>query len=360
MPPTPTPPPWSVEPCVPLATPPPQAPSSLSPIPSFLPVLQKDPSEALVIAVTTRAIFNLEEEHKLYLEKGKEEYTRHQKSNQDKPLQPGTAFAFIQAAQYVNKKILESNPAEKDLFDILVLSNNSPESGVRIINSTKHYGKGDPIPRGACLPPEGCEYLKSHGVKLFLSADRTDVCNALRRGTFSPPSHQEVQAPSTPLRVVFDGDAVLFSDETDQVFREQGLEGAVQYERAMEAVVLLCFQGPLKAFAMHLGKMRNKFSQEKSPIRTYLVTARSGRDMGIRAIKTLREWGLAIDEAFFMDGAPKGPILAQIQPHIFFDDGLHNIQGARNVGVPSAWVPSSAQGTGPVEGKPSGGEGRIS
>uniref|UniRef100_A0A8C0FBK1 Cytosolic 5'-nucleotidase 1A n=1 Tax=Bubo bubo TaxID=30461 RepID=A0A8C0FBK1_BUBBB len=300
-----------------------------------------DPSEALVIAVTTRAIFNLEEEHKLYLDKGKEEYTRHQKSNQDKPLQPGTAFAFIQAAQYVNKKILESNPAEKDLFDILVLSNNSPESGVRIINSTKHYGKGDSIPRGACFPTgrldeDSTQYLKSHGVKLFLSADRTDVCNALRRGTFSPPSH--VQAPSTPLRVVFDGDAVLFSDETDQVFREQGLEGAVQYERAMEAVPM--GEGPLKAFAMHLGKMRKKFSQEKSPIRTYLVTARSGRDMGIRAIKTLREWGLAIDEAFFMDGAPKGPILAQIQPHIFFDDGLHNIQGAQNVGVPSAWVPS--------------------
>ncbi|XP_057228146.1 cytosolic 5'-nucleotidase 1A-like isoform X2 [Malurus melanocephalus] len=260
-------------------------------------VKQKDPSEALVIAVTTRAIFNLEEEHKLYLEKGKEEYTRHQLANQDKPLPPGTAFAFIQAVQYVNEKILESNPAERELFDILVLSNNSPESGVRIINSAKHYG----------------------------------VSAAL-------VFQQEVQAPSTPLRVVFDGDAVLFSDETDLIFQEQGLEGALQYEREMEAVPI--GEGPLKAFAMHLGKMRKKFSQEKSPIRTYLVTARSGRDMGIRAIKTLREWGLPIDEAFFMDGAPKGPILAQIQPHIFFDDGLHNIQGAQNVGVPSAWVPS--------------------
>uniref|UniRef100_A0A8D2P7X6 5NT1A nucleotidase n=1 Tax=Zosterops lateralis melanops TaxID=1220523 RepID=A0A8D2P7X6_ZOSLA len=320
---------------VPLLTPPPQAPSLLSPDSSFLPFLQKDPSMALVIAVTTRAIFNLEEEHRLYLEKGKEEYTRHQQANQDKPLPPGTAFAFIQAVQYVNKKILESNPAERDLFDILVLSNNSPESGVRIINSTKHYGLE--ISKFCFVSDEdSTQYLKSHGVKLFLSADRTDVCNALRRGVFSPPSH--VQAPSTPLRVVFDGDAVLFSDETDQIFQEQGLEGAVQYERAMEAIPI--GEGPLKAFAMHLGKMRKKFGQEGSPIRTYLVTARSGRDMGIRAIKTLREWGLPIDEAFFMDGAPKGPILAQIQPHIFFDDGLHNIQGAQNVGVPSAWVPS--------------------
>ncbi|NXS75236.1 5NT1A nucleotidase, partial [Pandion haliaetus] len=309
-------------------------------------VKQKDPSKALVIAVTTRAIFNLEEEHKLYLEKGKEEYTRHQQANQDKPLPPGTAFAFIQAAKYVNEKILESTPAEKNLFDILVLSNNSPESSVRIINSAKYYGLE--ISKFCFVSDEdSTQYLKSHGVKLFLSADRTDVCSALQRGDLTSLClagvsaalifHQEVQAPSTPLRVVFDGDAVLFSDETDKVFQEQGLEGAMQYERAMEAVPM--GEGPLKAFAMHLGKMRKKFSQEKSPIRTYLVTARSGRDMGIRAIRTLQEWGLAIDEAFFMDGAPKGPILAQIQPHIFFDDRIHNIQAAQNVGVPSAWVP---------------------
>lgn len=85
--------------------------------------------------------------------------------------------------------------------------------------------------------------------------------------------------------------------------------------------------------------MRKKFGQEDSPIRTYLVSARGGREMGSRAIITLREWGLAIDEAFFMDGAPKGPILSEIQPHIFFDDALHNIQNAQDLGVPSALVP---------------------
>ncbi|NXQ03982.1 5NT1A nucleotidase, partial [Vidua macroura] len=300
-------------------------------------VKQKDPSTALVIAVTTRAIFNLEEEHKLLLEKGKEEYTRHQQANQDKPLPPGTAFAFIQAVQYVNKKILENNPAERDLFDILVVSNNNPESSVRIINSAKHYGLE--ISKFCFVSDEdSTQYLKSHSVKLFLSGDRTDVCNALQRGVSAAlVFQQEVQAPRTPLHMVFDGDVVFFSDETDQIFQEQGLEGAVQYERAMETVPI--GKGPLKASAMHLGKMRKKFGQEKSPIRTYLVTARSGRDMGIRAIKTLREWGLPTDEAFFMDGAPKGPILAQIQPHIFFDNRLHNIQGAQNVGVPFAWVP---------------------
>ncbi|KFP31288.1 Cytosolic 5'-nucleotidase 1B, partial [Colius striatus] len=300
-------------------------------------VKQKDPKEALVVAVTARAIFDLEEEHKLYLEKGKEEYARHQQANQDNPLPPGTAFIFIQAVQYVNRMILESNPEEKELFDIVVFSNNSPESGVRIVNSAKFYGLE--ISKFYFVSDEdSTQYLKPHGVKLFLSADRTDVLNALQRGVSAAQVfQQDIQGPSIPLRVAFDGDAVLFSDETDQVFREQGLEGAKQYERAMEAVPM--GEGPLKAFAMHLGKMRQKFRQEDSPIRTYLVTARSGRDMGTRALKTIREWGLDIDEAFFMDGAPKGPILAQIQPHIFFDDGLHNIQGAQNVGVPSAWVP---------------------
>ncbi|KAM9147374.1 cytosolic 5'-nucleotidase 1A-like isoform 2-T5 [Pangshura tecta] len=259
-------------------------------------VKQKDPNEALVIAVTTRAIFNLEEEHQLFLTKGKEEYVKYQQVNENKPLEQGTAFAFIQAVQFVNEKLLERNPEEKGLFDVIILSNNSPESGMRIVNSAKH-----------------------HGVSAALIFQ------------------QEVQTPSTQLRVVFDGDAVLFSDETDRVFREKGLSGALEYERAMEAVPM--GEGPLKAFAMHLGKMRKKFSQENSPIRTYLLTARSGRDMGIRAIKTLREWGLAIDEAFFMDGAPKGPLLSQIQPHIFFDDGLHNIQGAQDIGIPSALVP---------------------
>ncbi|XP_062973191.1 cytosolic 5'-nucleotidase 1A-like [Elgaria multicarinata webbii] len=304
-------------------------------------VIQKDPNEALVIAVTTRAIFNLEKEHEIFLMKGKDEYLKHQQANENNPLEQGTAFAFIQAIQSVNKKLLERYPEEKGLFDVIVLSNNSPASGVRIINSAKKYGLE--ISKFCFVSDEdSTQYLKTHNVKLFLSADRTDVCNALQRGVSAALIfQQEIQAPSTQLRVVFDGDAVLFSDETDRVFREEGLEEAVKYEKSMEGVPM--GEGPLKAFALHLGKMRKKFDQEDSPIRTYLVTARSGRDMGTRAIKTLREWGLAIDEAFFMDGAPKGPILSKIQPHIFFDDGLHNIQGAQDVGIPSALVPCNCK-----------------
>uniref|UniRef100_A0A8C6XEV3 Cytosolic 5'-nucleotidase 1A n=1 Tax=Naja naja TaxID=35670 RepID=A0A8C6XEV3_NAJNA len=302
---------------------------------------QKDPKDALVIAVTTRTIFNLEREHEIFLTKGKEEYVKHQQANENNPLEQGTAFPFIQAVQFVNKKLLERDPEEKGLFDVIVLSNNSPESGVRIINSVKQYGLE--ISKFCFVSDEdSTQYLKSHNVKLFLSADPKDVCNALQRGVSAALIfQQEIQAPRTQLRVVFDGDAVLFSDETDRVFHEKGLEEAVEYEKIMETVPM--GEGPLKTFALHLGKMRKKFGQEDSPIRIYLVTARSGRDMGTRAIKTLREWGLPTDEAFFMAGAPKGPILSKIQPHIFFDDNFHNIQGAQDVGIPSALVPYCCQ-----------------
>ncbi|XP_078538880.1 cytosolic 5'-nucleotidase 1A-like isoform X2 [Lissotriton helveticus] len=259
-------------------------------------VRQKDPEHALVIAVTTRSVFDLEKEHQIFLTKGKEEYLRHQQAKKDEPLQPGTAFEFIKAVQNVNDKLLEKDPQTKTLFDVIILSNLTPESGVRVVNSVKHYGVS--------------------AAMLF---------------------QQELHPPTNQLRVAFDGDSVLFSDETDRVFREKGLDEAVKYEKSMETVPM--GKGPLLEFAMLLGKIRKNFDCEGGPLRTYLVTARSGRDMGIRTIRTLRQWGLAIDEAFFMVGAPKGPILRQIRPHIFFDDGEHNIEGALDVGIPSAWVP---------------------
>ncbi|XP_074086886.1 cytosolic 5'-nucleotidase 1A-like [Macrotis lagotis] len=300
-------------------------------------VVQKDPREALVIAVTARAIFNLEAEHQLFLAQGAEEYIKYQTAHATEPLPPGTAFSFIQAVQQVNRRLLERDPEERGLLDIIVLSNNSPQAGSRIVHCARQAGLE--ISKFCFVSNEdSTQYLQDLHVRLFLSADKTDVCNALRRGV--PAAlifQQEVQAPSTQLRLAFDGDAVLFSDETDRVFRERGLQGAMQYERALEAVPI--GEGPMKAFAMQLGRLREKFSPEDSPVRTYLVTARSKGDMSVRALNTLQAWGLVLDEIFFMDGAPKGPTLVQIRPHIFFDDSMPNIQGAQDAGVPSALVP---------------------
>ncbi|XP_072495604.1 cytosolic 5'-nucleotidase 1A-like isoform X2 [Notamacropus eugenii] len=259
-------------------------------------VVQKDPKEALVIAVTARAIFDLEVEHQLFLTQGTEEYIKHQTARTKEPLPPGTAFPFIQAVQLVNQRLLERDPEERGLLDVMVLSNNSPEAGRRIVHCARQAG----VPAALIF-------------------------------------QQEVQAPSTQLRLAFDGDAVLFSDETDRVFQEQGLQGALQYEKTFEDVPI--GDGPIKAFAMQLGRIREKFGEDESPVRTYLVTARSEGDMSLRALNTLRAWGLHLDEIFFMDGAPKWPTLAQIRPHIFFDDSPNHIQGAKEAGIPSALVP---------------------
>ncbi|XP_051823237.1 cytosolic 5'-nucleotidase 1A-like isoform X1 [Antechinus flavipes] len=300
-------------------------------------VAQKDPREALVVAVTARATFDLEAEHQLFLAQGPEEYTKYQREHATEPLPPGTAFPFIQAVQLVNQRLLERDPQERGLLDVMVLSNNSPEAGRRIVHCARQAGLE--ISKFCFVSAEdSTQYLREHNVGLFLSADRTDVCNALKRGV--PAAllfQQEVQAPSTQLRLAFDGDAVLFSDETDRVFRERGLQGAAEYEKALEAVPI--GDGPLKAFALRLGRLRDKFGPEDSPVRTYLVTARSRGDMSVRALNTLRAWGLRLDEVFFMDGAPKGPTLARVRPHIFFDDSMSNIRGAQDAGVPSALVP---------------------
>ncbi|XP_048463112.1 cytosolic 5'-nucleotidase 1A-like [Rhincodon typus] len=298
---------------------------------------QKDPKEAVSIAISARALFDMEEEHELFLTEGKEEYVNHQITNENIPLKEGIVAPFVKAIQMVNNKLLARNPDEKQLFEIILLSTHSAEGGVRIINSVNHYdfeiskfcfldGK-DPV-----------KFLHAEDVKLFLSACETSVCNALKKDIPAALVIQQMsQIKESQLKVAFDGDSVLFSDETDTVFNEKGLNEVIKYEKDMEHVPI--GEGPLKKFAMILGEMKKKFSPENDPICTYLVTARSGNKLGIRAIKTLRSWGLKIDEAFFMAGSPKGPLLAHIQPHIFFDDNARNIKGAREYGIPAAFVP---------------------
>eukprot|EP00062_Callorhinchus_milii_P003598 gi/632941085/ref/XP_007885675.1/ PREDICTED: cytosolic 5'-nucleotidase 1A-like [Callorhinchus milii] len=300
-------------------------------------VTQKDSAQAVTIAVSSRAIFDLEEEHELFLAEGMGNYTSHQIAHENEPLAEGTALPFIRAVQMVNEKLLENNPEEKQLFDIILVSNNNAQSGLRIINSIKHYGLH--ITRFCFLNGiDPSKYLQSYNVKLFLSANESAVCSALKRGI--PAAlviQQDVQTAAEQLRVVFDGDCVLFSDESENVYREKGLDEVIKYEKDREHIPI--GEGPLKAFAMILGNMKKKFPREKDPICTYLLTSRSGRDMGVRAIKTLRDWGLEVDQAFFLDGAPKDPILAQIRPHIFFDDSTHHIRGALASGTPAGYIP---------------------
>ncbi|XP_047638543.1 cytosolic 5'-nucleotidase 1B isoform X3 [Phacochoerus africanus] len=297
------------------------------------------PKHAITIAVSSQALFNMVDGRKIYEEEGLEKYMEYQLCNENVVLTPGPAFRFVKALQHVNARLRELYPDEQDLFDIVLMTNNHAQVGVRLINSVNHYGL---LIDRFCLTggksPVG--YLKAYLTNLYISADCDKVQEAIQEGIASATMFdgaKDMAYCDTQLRVAFDGDACLFSDETDHVTKEH----VFQHETLFENKPLA--QGPLKGFLEDLGRLQKKFYAKderlRCPIRTYLVTARSAASSGARVLKTLRRWGLEIDEALFLAGAAKGPILVKIRPHIFFDDHMFQIEGAQKVGTITSHVP---------------------
>ncbi|MBN3301226.1 5NT1A nucleotidase, partial [Amia calva] len=285
----------------------------------------------------------MDKERKLYEEEGVEKYVQYQEQHEDEPLMPGASLPFVKALMTVNARLRELYPDSEELFDIVLMTNNHAQVGVRLINSINHYGltierfcmTGGKSPIG---------YLKAYLTNLYLSKDSEKVKEAIEEGIaaatmFTPD--KEIQLCDHQLRVAFDGDAVLFSDESEIIVKEHGLDSFFEHEKAFENKPLA--QGPLKCFLEALGKLQRKFYAKNErmncPIRTYLVTARSAASSGARVLKTLRSWGLEIDEALFLAGAPKGPLLHKIRPHIFFDDQMFHVEGAQELGTIAAHVP---------------------
>uniref|UniRef100_A0A671LPD2 5'-nucleotidase, cytosolic IB a n=1 Tax=Sinocyclocheilus anshuiensis TaxID=1608454 RepID=A0A671LPD2_9TELE len=273
------------------------------------------PSNAVTIAVSSRTLFNMVKERKVFEEEGLERYVAHQLEHEDQPFTPGVSFPFVKALMNVNARLRELYPDSEELFDIVLMTNNHAQVGVRLINSINYY---DLTIEKFCMmggvSPIG--YLKAYMTNLYLSKDSMKVQEAI----------EENELSNTQLRVAFNGDAVLFSDESEII---------KEFENKPLA------QGPLKCFLEALGKLQRKFYAKNQrincPIRTYLVTARSVASAG--ALKTLRSWGLEVDEALFLAGAPKGPLLQKIRPHIFFDDQMFHIEGAQELGTIAAHVP---------------------
>ncbi|XP_031212402.1 cytosolic 5'-nucleotidase 1B isoform X2 [Mastomys coucha] len=301
------------------------------------------PKHAITIAVSSRALFNMVDDRKIYEEEGLEKYMEYQLTNENVILTPGPAFRFVKALQHVNSRLRDLYPEEQDLFDIVLMTNNHAQVGVRLINSVNHYGL---LIDRFCLTggksPIG--YLKAYLTNLYLSADSEKVQEAIKEGIASATMYagaKDLAYCDTQLRVAFDGDAVLFSDESEHIAKDHGLDKFFQHETLFENKPLA--QGPLKGFLEDLGKLQKKFYAKDErllcPIRTYLVTARSAASSGARVLKTLRRWGLEIDEALFLAGAPKGPILVKIRPHIFFDDQMFHIESAQKFGTITAHVP---------------------
>ncbi|XP_041823338.1 5'-nucleotidase, cytosolic IAa isoform X1 [Melanotaenia boesemani] len=301
------------------------------------------PENAVTIAVSSRVLFRTEREQKVFEQKGVEEYLRYQIEHENEPFEPGPAFPFVKALEAVNTCLRELYPQSEELFDIVLVTYNHAHVGIRLINTINHHNlfierfcmTGGSSPIG---------YLKAWQTNLYLSADADKVREALAEGIaaatmFMPEKRTEVS--ESQLRVAFDGDAVLFSDESERIFKAHGLDKFFEHERENEDRLL--DHGPLKGFLEVLGKLQKKFYAKGQrldcPIRTFLVTARSAASSGIRALKTLRAWGLEIDEALFLAGAPKGPMLEKIRPHIYFDDQMFHVEGAAEMGTIAAHVP---------------------
>ncbi|XP_048386827.1 cytosolic 5'-nucleotidase 1A-like [Stegostoma tigrinum] len=299
--------------------------------------------DAITIAVSSRCLFNMVEERKIYELQGLESYVKYQQKYEEEPLKKGPAFPLVKALETVNLRLRELYPDSDEIFDIVLMTNNHAQVGVRLINSINHYNLS--IER-FCMTggksPVG--YLKAYLTNLYLSADSEKVGEAIEAGIAAATmfqSEKDLQLSDHQLRVAFDGDAVLFSDESEKIVKAHGLDTFFEHELKFEDKPLA--QGPLKGFLEVLGKLQKKFHAKdlrlNCPIRTYLVTARSAASSGGRALKTLRSWGLEVDEALFLAGAPKGPLLEKIRPHIFFDDQMFHIKGAQALGTIAAHVP---------------------
>jgi len=300
-----------------------------------------DLSEYLVIGVSSRALFDLSAEDAIFRGDGLEAYIAHQLAHEDEVLAPGAAFPLVRAILDLNKPVPGKRKAE-----VLVMSRNSAETSLRIFNSITHYGldiSRAALSGGQPLAP----YLGAYRVDLFLSADEADVQSAVDAGVaagviYAPPL--QMAEPLDQIRIAFDGDAVLFSDESERIYQQQGLEAFLQHEAANARKPLR--EGPFAKLLRTLSVLQSEFEPETAPIRTALVTARNS-PAHERVIRTLRAWNVRVDEAHFLGGVPKSEILQAFGAHIFFDDQHGHCEPASRL-VPSARVPYRSSGPVPI------------
>lgn len=270
--------------------------------------------DKLVVAISSRALFDLDESHDIYESQGVEAYSRYQIANEDKPLQPGAAFQLV-------KKLLALNSQQPDnpAVEVVLLSRNSADTGLRVFNSIQHYQLD--ISRAAFTSGQSpYRYVSAFASHLFLSTDPSDVRAALDDGFAAAtilPRQNSSTDDSMELRFAFDGDAVIFSDEAEQIYKERGLVAFTENETASANKPLA--GGPFKNFLAALHRLQREYPAENCPIRTALVTARSA-PAHERVIKTLREWQIRIDEALFLGGLSKGEFLRSFGADVFFDD----------------------------------------
>lgn len=282
----------------------------------------------LVIAISSRALFNLDESHKVFEEKGLRAYSKYQIDHEDTILEPGDAFHMVERLLKIND-LLDGAPR----VEVILLSRNSADTGLRIFNSINHYGLK--ITRAAFSGGESpYRYIGPFNAHLFLSMDAEDVRGALEYGVAAATlmASNKDKSLGRELRFAFDGDAVLFSDEAERIYKSQGLAAFAKSET--ESAKTPLSGGPFKSFLSALQSLQAEFSEGDCPIRTALVTARSA-PAHERVIRTLRSWGIRIDESLFLGGLSKGEFLKAYGADVFFDDQQVHCESAREH-VPTA------------------------
>jgi len=280
-----------------------------------------DLTDKLVIAISSRVLFDLSESHHIFENEGIGAYSKYQVEHEEEVLEPGEAFPLVKKLLRINEQL----PAGKGV-EIVLLSRNSADTGLRIFNSIEHHGLQ--ITRAAfCGGRSPYRYVGAFGCHLFLSTHAEDVRNALDHGFAAA-----TLLPSTPtvtdteeVRFAFDGDAVLFSDEAERIYQEQGLDAFSASEKASARRPLS--GGPFKNFLLALHRLQAEFPPGTGPIRTALVTARSA-PAHQRVVLTLRDWEIRIDESLFLGGLEKGEFLRAYGADVFFDDQQRHCDSA--------------------------------
>lgn len=290
----------------------------------------------LVVAISSRALFDFEEENRVFSAANDKQYMALQYERLNVPAKRGVAFPLIE-------KLLAFNSSSTQRVEVVILSRNDPVSGLRVFRSAQQENL--PVQRGVFTRGRSpFRYLNPLKANLFLSANEEDVQSALLAGFPAARvyPHSAVGAEKHPneVRIAFDGDAVLFSDEAEKVFQLGGLRAFQEHEFGKASTPLPA--GPLKPFLAALHRLQSVTDPGVNmKIRTVLVTARSS-PAHERAIRTLMDWEIEVDEAMFLGGLEKGSFLKEFEPDFFFDDQLANCESGATVG-PTAQVISGVR-----------------
>lgn len=275
----------------------------------------------LVVAISSRALFDFEEENRVFERDGEDAYITLQFARLDVPAREGVAFQLV-------KKLLAFNTPKAQRVEVVILSKNDPVSGLRVFKSAA--GAGLRLERGVFTRGrDPYKYLDALKANLFLSANESDVMSALEAkcpaARVYPESAQAASRHADEVRIAFDGDAVLFSDEAEAVYQRDGLEAFTRHETVNALQPLP--PGPFKPLLEALHRLQSE-KHLAMKVRTALVTARSA-PAHERAVRTLMEWNIAVDEAMFLGGLDKGTFLKAFEPDFYFDDQRGHIDSAR-------------------------------